>query len=379
MPSERGGDSAASIVARDAAGGVYCPSWHNDAANSFEAVLDAAVDTLRRTILSEHLRVLALSESIAFDPGVVKPLQVEKPIIASTKSDETSRPQTASTRPCTDKTARGCQKSKGSSHARYRHHVAVEAQPYFEKHCIIDVVQSMLQSVIKEKPPDPFSYMISVLENSSKGVTAKVDELSSCEGQVINATPQMSRTQDSPGGREGSDSTRSPSCAPAIEDSLPSPDHTLPITPSRLDGLDGSAGTTDESVVAVEEPSELSGVPLTGAAMLYPFAGFSPESDVADTGTIVSRANREVMAGATSLLERDLLAAHVASIPLLSGPPSIVPSTVVECPLPPEAENIGNIFVCMDGLQSSPQHGFEATADAGPLAHLISCSEKLST
>jgi hypothetical protein len=50
--------------------------------------------------------------------------------------------------------------------AARRHQVALEVQPYFEQHNLMDVMQTLLQGMIKEKPDDPYSYMIRVLENS---------------------------------------------------------------------------------------------------------------------------------------------------------------------------------------------------------------------
>lgn len=60
--------------------------------------------------------------------------------------------------------------------AARRHQVALEAQPYFDQHHLMEVMQILLQSVIKDKPSDPYSYMIGVLENSrnaQKGAAAE--------------------------------------------------------------------------------------------------------------------------------------------------------------------------------------------------------------
>lgn len=49
-----------------------------------------------------------------------------------------------------------------------RHQVAIEAQPYFQQHEILDVIRNLLQVMIKDMPSDPYDYMIKVLENSRK-------------------------------------------------------------------------------------------------------------------------------------------------------------------------------------------------------------------
>eukprot|EP00929_Paragymnodinium_shiwhaense_P038365 TRINITY_DN20271_c0_g1_i1.p1 TRINITY_DN20271_c0_g1~~TRINITY_DN20271_c0_g1_i1.p1 ORF type:complete len:736 (+),score=192.28 TRINITY_DN20271_c0_g1_i1:195-2402(+) len=61
----------------------------------------------------------------------------------------------------------------GPNSASRRAHVAKEAQPYFEQHSLIEVMQTLLQAVIKEKPADPYGYMIRVLQNSSKAAQGK--------------------------------------------------------------------------------------------------------------------------------------------------------------------------------------------------------------
>mmetsp|Transcript_57121 Transcript_57121/g.107316 ORF Transcript_57121/g.107316 Transcript_57121/m.107316 type:complete len:964 (-) Transcript_57121:213-3104(-) len=47
-----------------------------------------------------------------------------------------------------------------------RHQIALEAQPYFEEHEILEVMQKLLQALIKEKPQDPYEYMVQVLQNT---------------------------------------------------------------------------------------------------------------------------------------------------------------------------------------------------------------------
>lgn len=54
-----------------------------------------------------------------------------------------------------------------------RHQVAVEAQPYFEQHDVLEVLRELLQVMIKEKPDDPYSFMIQVLESSRNLRTQK--------------------------------------------------------------------------------------------------------------------------------------------------------------------------------------------------------------
>lgn len=65
---------------------------------------------------------------------------------------------------------------KGSNVMNYgarREQVKKEAQPYFEQHSLIEVMQTLLQAVIKEKPVDPYGYMIRVLQNSAKAAQGK--------------------------------------------------------------------------------------------------------------------------------------------------------------------------------------------------------------
>merc|ERR1740130_241603 len=56
-----------------------------------------------------------------------------------------------------------------------RHQVAIEAQPYFEQHEVLDTLRELLQVLIKEKPEDPYSFMIQVLENSKKARRSRPD------------------------------------------------------------------------------------------------------------------------------------------------------------------------------------------------------------
>lgn len=74
-----------------------------------------------------------------------------------------------------------------SKNAARRHQVALDAQPYFEQHHIMDVMQALLQSVIKEKPVDPYSYMIRVLENTRSAALGAVAE--QLEPKCSNYTP----------------------------------------------------------------------------------------------------------------------------------------------------------------------------------------------
>jgi len=60
----------------------------------------------------------------------------------------------------------------GSNHSstrtepRQRQMACAKAQPYMERHCLLKVMQTLLQSVIKEQPNDPYGYMIGVLQSS---------------------------------------------------------------------------------------------------------------------------------------------------------------------------------------------------------------------
>eukprot|EP00450_Noctiluca_scintillans_P038329 CAMPEP_0194479360 /NCGR_PEP_ID=MMETSP0253-20130528/2515_1 /TAXON_ID=2966 /ORGANISM="Noctiluca scintillans" /LENGTH=283 /DNA_ID=CAMNT_0039318577 /DNA_START=415 /DNA_END=1264 /DNA_ORIENTATION=+ len=66
--------------------------------------------------------------------------------------------------------------AKKSSSAR-RHKVALEAQPYFETHHLMEVMQCLLQSLIKDRPKDPYEYMIRMLENGRAASIAKCREV----------------------------------------------------------------------------------------------------------------------------------------------------------------------------------------------------------
>jgi len=59
--------------------------------------------------------------------------------------------------------------------AARRHQVALETQPYFEQHHLMEVMQVLLQSVIKDKPADPYTYMMGVLKNTRDAAAAKLE------------------------------------------------------------------------------------------------------------------------------------------------------------------------------------------------------------
>lgn len=71
--------------------------------------------------------------------------------------------------------------------AARRHQVAIEAQPYFEQHHLMDVMQVLLQSVIKDKPEDPYAYMIGVLENSRNVASGALPAKGKPEAKVEQA------------------------------------------------------------------------------------------------------------------------------------------------------------------------------------------------
>jgi hypothetical protein len=56
-----------------------------------------------------------------------------------------------------------------------RHQVAIEAQPYFEQHEVLEVLRELLQVLIKDQPKDPYGFMIQVLENSRKKLAANAE------------------------------------------------------------------------------------------------------------------------------------------------------------------------------------------------------------
>jgi hypothetical protein len=58
--------------------------------------------------------------------------------------------------------------SQSTDTSSRRHNVALEAQPYFDQHKLIEVIQALLAAVIKDKPADPYAFMIRVLQNSAK-------------------------------------------------------------------------------------------------------------------------------------------------------------------------------------------------------------------
>lgn len=59
--------------------------------------------------------------------------------------------------------------------ARHRA-VLADAQPYFEQHGVMNMMQALLQAVIKEKPADPSQYMIQVLQNSRQAAAGKAEK-----------------------------------------------------------------------------------------------------------------------------------------------------------------------------------------------------------
>mmetsp|Transcript_52199 Transcript_52199/g.124427 ORF Transcript_52199/g.124427 Transcript_52199/m.124427 type:complete len:536 (-) Transcript_52199:96-1703(-) len=67
--------------------------------------------------------------------------------------------------------AAALQGSKDSKAGRHRVHL--EAQPYFDQHHILEVMQGLLQGLIKEKPMDPYAYMIQVLVNSQNAMLGR--------------------------------------------------------------------------------------------------------------------------------------------------------------------------------------------------------------
>jgi len=66
--------------------------------------------------------------------------------------------------------------AKKSSSAR-RHKVALEAEPYFETHHLMEVMQCLLQSLIRDRPKDPYAFMIRMLENGRAASDAKCREV----------------------------------------------------------------------------------------------------------------------------------------------------------------------------------------------------------
>jgi len=79
-----------------------------------------------------------------------------------------------------DRPVSSCAMTRESS--AKRHQVAIEAQPYFEQHEVMDVLRELLQVLIKEKPEDPYDFMIQVMENSRK---QRSGNAARCQPQTI--------------------------------------------------------------------------------------------------------------------------------------------------------------------------------------------------
>lgn len=61
-------------------------------------------------------------------------------------------------------------------------------QPYFEKHSLFKVMQALLQAVIKERPADPYAYMVQMLQNSSQSAARRMQSSISSNGHP--STPE---------------------------------------------------------------------------------------------------------------------------------------------------------------------------------------------
>lgn len=97
---------------------------------------------------------------------------------------------------------RGVTPSAASATAK-RHQVALEVQPYFEEHDVLEVMQKLLSALIKERPADPFGYMIQVLEstraaNAGPRPPGKRPQTAPLGGRA----PQEAPIMRSPGGSE---------------------------------------------------------------------------------------------------------------------------------------------------------------------------------
>jgi len=78
-----------------------------------------------------------------------------------------------------------------SSASKARHQGALteaKMQPYFEKHSLFKVMQALLQAVIKERPADPYAYMVQMLQNSSQSAARRMQSSISSNGHP--STPE---------------------------------------------------------------------------------------------------------------------------------------------------------------------------------------------
>jgi len=74
--------------------------------------------------------------------------------------------------------------------------LAARTQPYIKKHNVMEVLQALLQSVIKEMPQDPCAYMIQVLQNCSGcNGSAEQPDGPRCDGRPQSASGSTCRRQ----------------------------------------------------------------------------------------------------------------------------------------------------------------------------------------
>lgn len=121
-----------------------------------------------------------LAKDVPFDCDDIVGETSTRPSSAHIAGNTSTRPSSAhivgdtSTRPSSAHSDRIRPQTAGSGggFAR-RHHVEREVQEYLGQHQLIDVMQTLAQSVIKEKPADPYAYMIRLLENSKSAAPSR--------------------------------------------------------------------------------------------------------------------------------------------------------------------------------------------------------------
>jgi len=125
-------------------------------------------------------------------PSQDKPLTSESEVVSDAEKADL-RPQSAMS-----------ERSNMSSASR-RHQVALEAQPYFEEHAVVEIMQTLLQGILKDKPVDPYAYMVTVLQNSSIAAAGKIRKTGPVARQIpVESTTSLARPQSAVGARGNS-------------------------------------------------------------------------------------------------------------------------------------------------------------------------------
>lgn len=99
--------------------------------------------------------------------------------------------------------------TRGSGRAEHRHQADIAAsksQPYADKHNLLKVLQTLLKSVMAEKPADPFAYMVQALQNRAY---ADVGKKARPQSALVRGSPPLQASQ----AQRPSSATQQPQCA----------------------------------------------------------------------------------------------------------------------------------------------------------------------